>query len=297
MNEPRDLLARFLLSRCGVRGVLVKLGDAWQQIRGRADYPPQLAELLGQATAAAALFAGHVKVNGRLSVQLKGDGALRTLFADCNSAGQLRGIALWQPPLPDTLGMRDLGGGAVLAITIEQQRSSRGEPTRYQGLVALEGERLQHAFERYFDQSEQLPTRLLLAAGDAQAAGLLLQQLPGEAGDPDGWTRAQALFDTLGERELLATDSATLLRRLFHEEDLQMLSERGLAFGCSCSRERVGAMLLSLGHDEALAALDAARGNVEVTCEFCNATYRFDTVDLEQLFAGGGSAPASGAAH
>jgi molecular chaperone Hsp33 len=284
-----DTLHRFLLERTGVRGVLVQLADSWQTIAARDDYPPALLELLGQTTVAAALLAGHVKVDGRLGIQLRGSGALRTLCADCDSSGRLRGLALWQPPLPEPLQPRELGRDALMAITIERAGLSAGEPTRYQGLVALDADSLAEAFEHYFDRSEQLPTRLLLAATGSHAAGLLLQQLPGQVGDDDAWPRVQALFDTLGARELLATEPDVLLRRLFHEEDVRLLSSRPLQFGCHCSRERVGQVLLTLGREEADAAVAAGEGAALVTCEFCNQRYRFDPVDVEQLFAGGGS--------
>jgi molecular chaperone Hsp33 len=293
MNRPTDLLHRFLLERSGVRGVLVQLSDSWQAIAARDDYPPALLDLLGQTTAAAALLAGHVKIDGRLGIQLRGSGALRTLCADCDSRGQLRGLALWQGPLPDPLAPREFGRDAMLAITIEQAQTGPREPTRYQGLVALDADSLGQAFEHYFDRSEQLPTRLLLAADRGRAAGLLLQVLPGQTHDDDGWPRAQALFDTLGAAELLDTEPQTLLRRLFHEEDLRLLWTRALHFGCSCSRQRVGEMLLALGREEADAALASGGEAAEITCEFCNQRYRFDAVDIEQLFAGGGSEPAT----
>jgi molecular chaperone Hsp33 len=288
-NGSPDLLHRFLLQRSGVRGVLLQLHDAWQAVIARGDYPPALQRLLGEATAAAALLTGHVKVDGRLAIQLRGDGNLKTLFADCDSQGRVRAIALWNPPLPDPLGPRDLGPSAVLAITIENRPPGRIEPTRYQGLVSLRAGTLAEALEHYFDNSEQLPTRLLLAADGRRAGGLMLQQLPGNAADGDDWPRAQALFDTLGGEELLATDAATLLHRLFHEEDVRLLSTQVLSFGCSCSRKRAGEVLLALGRDEAYAALDSGEGAAWITCEFCNEHYAFDQVDLEQLFAGGGS--------
>jgi len=286
-----DLLHRFLLERSGVRGVLLNLGPSWQAIARRGQYPESLLALLGEATAATALLTGHIKVDGRLSIQLRGSGNLRTLMADCNSQGQLRGIALWQDPLPDSLGPRDLGDEAVLAITIENRGPGRREPTRYQGLVSLQADSLAQALEHYFDNSEQLPTRLLLAANGQRAAGLMLQQLPGTSDDPDGWPRAQALFDTLGAQELLDTPATTLLHRLFHEESTRLLSSRRLAFGCTCSRQRVGEVLLSLGRPEADAAVASGGGRAEITCEFCNERYLFDPVDVEQLFAGGGSEP------
>lgn len=300
MSDPSratDVLLRFLLGRSGVRGVMVSLDEAWAQVCARESYPEALRHMLGETLAAAALFTGHVKVEGRLSIQLKGQGALRTLFAECTHQGTVRGIALWNEPLPEPLDLSHLGEGSLLAITIEKPAHPGGEAPRYQGLVGLEGSALAGAFEAYFSQSEQLPTRMILAANGGRARGLMLQVLPGADADDDAWPRAQALFETLGSAELLDTDPELLLYRLFHDEAPTLLSRRDLAFGCTCSRERVGGMLLALGHDEAVAAIDPELDAVGVQCEFCGQRYRFDAVDLELLFAGGGSATAAPTAH
>ena len=291
MTDP-DRLTRFLLPHAGVRGVHVRLDDTWKRIRDSSDYAPALSELLGEACAAAALFTGHAKVQGRLSIQLRGEGALRTLFAECTAAGTLRGIARTgedDSGVGVSRDLRALGDGAILAITIENPGSGGREPSRYQGLVPIESDSLVGVFEGYFAQSEQLPTRLLLACDTAAAAGLMLQQLPfdrpDDAGDADGWTRATALFDTLGPAELLELPASALLHRLFHEEDAQLLGERPLSFACSCSRERVGAMLQSLGAEEAYAALSDERASIR--CEFCGQTYMFDRQDLDAIFIQG----------
>lgn len=285
-SEGRDRLARFLIEAAGVRGVHVRLDETWRQIRERAEYPPAAAELLGEAAAAAALVTGHAKVDGRLSVQLRGAGALRTLFAECTAAGTLRGIVqLAEDAGEVSRDLRELGDQAVLAITIENPSVGGRDPIRYQGLVALESDSLAGAFEGYFRQSEQLPTRLLLAADGDRAAGLMLQKLPGDGGDEDGWTRVGALFDTLGSAELLDLPADALLLRLFHEDGVQLLGGRPLAFACSCSRERVEAMLVSLGREEAEAAVEAAGGQAQVRCEFCGQTYRFDGDEVAGLFA------------
>lgn len=290
MDTPHpdaDTLTRFLLERSGVRGVLVHLDDAWREVTARADYPGEVAERLGETVAAAALFTGHAKVDGRLSVQLRGTGALRTLFAECTAAGTVRGIAHFQPPLPAPLTPRAFGSGSLLAITIEGQAPGTREATRYQGLVGLDADTLAQAFEGYFDQSEQLPTRVLLHGRGERAVGLMLQRLPGEGGhaggDPDGWDRCSALFDTLGGTELATTPVETLLWRLFHEEGVRLLDRRPLRFGCSCSRERVADMLRSLGHDEARAAL--VDGQAEIHCDFCGRAYRFQAEQIEDLFS------------
>ncbi len=282
-DASTDALTRFLLPAAGVRGVAVRLDESWRTVAGRADYPAFARELLGEASAAAVLFTGHTKVNGRLSIQLRSQGSLRSLFAECTAAGTVRGIAQVSPHQDAPRDLRDLGNDALLAITIENPGLDPREPQRYQSLVGLEASRLAEAFEDYFRQSEQLPTRLLLAADGDQACGLMLQKLPGDEGDDDGWNRAGALFDTLGEAELLATPVPDLLHRLFHEESLQILTQRPIRFGCSCSRERVESMLQSLGEEEATAAL--ADGVAEVRCEFCGQEYRFSPVQIAELFS------------
>ena len=276
-------MTRFLLPAAGVRGVTVRLEETWRTVGGRASYPPSARELLGEASAAAVLFTGHTKVDGRLSIQLRSQGSLRSLFAECTAAGTVRGIAQLAGGDDAPRDLRDLGDDALLAITIENPGLDPREPQRYQSLVGLQASRLAEAFEDYFRQSEQLPTRLLLSADGDRACGLMLQKLPGDEGDDDGWGRAGALFDTLGEPELLATPVPVLLHRLFHEESPQILTQRPVRFGCSCSRERVESMLQSLGEEEATAAL--ADGVAEVRCEFCGQEYRFSAPQIAELFS------------
>ena len=283
MSSIHDQQTRFLLPKAGVRGVSVRLENTWREILSHSHYPDAARELLGQSCAAAALFTGHAKVNGRLSLQLRSPGALRTLFAECTAQGTLRGIAQLAEGADAPHDLSALGPEAVLAITIENPGLDPREPQRYQSLVSMQAATLSEAFEDYFRQSEQLPTRLLLAANVTQAAGLMLQKLPGDEGDSDGWIRAGALFETLEPAELLDIASEPLLHRLFHEEAPAILAERPLRFACSCSRERVSAMLESLGAAEAHAAL--ADGQVEVRCEFCGQRYGFSQTDIEELFA------------
>ena len=291
MHPDRDTLTRFLLERSGIRGVVVHLDQTWAEIAGRNDYPLPVASRLGETCAAAALFTGHAKIDGRLSVQLRSKGAIGTLFAECTAAGTLRGIAqLAEDAAPPSRELRALGRDAVLAITIENPPRGGREPMRYQGLVGLDADSLGEAFEGYFRQSEQLPTRLLLACDGTRAAGLMLQKLPGDAGDQDGWSRACALFDTLGREELLALASTEVVHRLFHEESPQLLGEKPLAFACSCSRERVAAMLVSLGTGEAHAAVAAGDGAARIRCEFCGQEYCFNGDEITDLFRDAASA-------
>ena len=285
-----DVLHRFLLERAGVRGVIVRLGSAWREVAGRAEYPGPLLDLLGQTLAASALLTGNIKFDGALSVELKSKGALRLLFTECTDTGRLRGLARWDEAVPDKLSLSELPQ-AIMAITIGQ--AERGQ--RYQGLVDLSHPELAMALENYFLQSEQLPARFVLAANGQNAVGLLLQKLPGEGGhdmaqDEDGWPRVEQLTATLGRDELLNTSPEELLYRLYHEETVRLFKPRPLAFGCSCSRERVEAMLRTLGREEIEATLESQNGTIEVTCEFCAREYTFDRVDAEHLLSGGTAA-------
>ncbi|WP_189454881.1 Hsp33 family molecular chaperone HslO [Cognatilysobacter bugurensis] len=283
-TASNDRLTRFLIEGAGVRGVHVRLDDTWQQIRARADCPASAASWLGQAAAASALFTGHAKVDGRLSVQLRGQGTLRTLFAECTAAGTLRGIVQLAEDGGEVEQELSALHDAVLAITIENPMRGGRDPVRYQGLVALDSDTLAGAFEDYFVRSEQLPTRLLLAADENRAVGLMLQKLPGDEGDADGWHRTSALFDTLATDELLAVPVEELTHRLFHEDGARLLDDRPLSFACSCSRSRVESMLVSLGAEEARAAVQDD-GLAQVRCEFCGENYRFDAAQIETLFS------------
>lgn len=291
MSDANDRLTRFLIDRAGVRGVHVRLDDSWARVRANmratGERAPAALELLGEALAAAALFTGHTKVDGRLAVQLRTPGALRTLFAECTASGTVRGIVRVDPDAGAVpRNPAGFGEGSVLAITIENPPApGRRDPIRYQGLVGLQGDSLAGAFEDYFRQSEQLPTRLLLATDGDRVAGLMLQKLPGDDGDEDGWNRSSALFDTLPGTELLEVPASLLLTRLFHEDGVQLLGGRDLEFGCSCSTGRVEAMLVSLGEDEAIAAAHASGtpGVAEITCEFCGERYHIDEARLRRL--------------
>jgi molecular chaperone Hsp33 len=294
-----DVLHRFMLERAGVRGVLVRLGASWREIASRAEYPDALRDLLGQSVAASALLTGNIKLQGSLSLEFRSSGPLRLLFAECNDEGQLRGLARWEEPLPETLELAGLPD-ALMAITIGHVE--RGQ--RYQGLVDLNAPTVAGAIENYFAQSEQLPARILLAADGDHAVGLMLQMLPGEGGhsavqddEDDPWARVSLLTDTLGAEEMLNTSPEEILYRLYHEETVRLFEPRELAFGCSCTRERVEAVLRSLGREEVEAALAARDGEIEVICEFCAERYTFDPVDAEHLLADGTIQASSSTLH
>lgn len=287
MTASHDRLHRFLLEGAGVRGTLVRLTDAWHEVAARADYPTALRELLGQALAGSALLTGNVRFRGSLSLQLKSAGPVTLLFAQCDH-DQVRGLAQWRGEVPQPLQLDRLDQ-PILAVTLEHE-----DGRRQQGLIPVEDGSFAALVERYFERSEQLPTRIVMAVSEGRCAALLLQRVAtagGVGADADAWNRVLHLTATLGEDELLQLPAETLLTRLYHEEGVRLLESRPLRFGCRCSRERVGAVLISLGRAEAEAAVQAD-GRVDVTCEFCNRHYHFDQIDLAQLFHDGGTAAA-----
>lgn len=293
-----DLLQPFLLEHAGVRGALVRLGNAWRTVATRQDYPTPVREVLGQALAASALLTAHIKLQGALSLEFKSAGPLRLLFTECTDAGRVRGLARQSEDggACPAEGEMDLAAQpqALLAITLGNVEKGQ----RYQGLVGVQRPMLAQLLEDYFQQSEQLPTRIVLAADGNIAAGLLLQQLPGSTvEDADAWPRVGHLVGTLTREELLQLPAPQVLHRLFHEESVRLFEARSLGFGCSCSRGRVESMLRALGRAEVEAALAAREGEIEVTCEFCAARYTLDAIDAERLLAVAPSAPASSTPH
>jgi molecular chaperone Hsp33 len=299
-----------------VRGMLVRLTDAWQDILQRhregGGYPAAVTELLGEMTAAATLMQANIKFNGALVMQIMGDGPVKLAVAEVQPDLSLRATATVvgevaaDAPLSHMVNMTNQGR---CAITLDPKDRLPGQQP-YQGVVPLHGdqreklEKFSEVIEHYMLQSEQLDTRLVLAANEHVAAGLLIQRLPLQGGanlDASGvvrsdedhigknedYNRIAILAASLKREELLSLDAASILHRLFWEEDVRVFEpltgDRGPRFACTCSRERVGSMLKSLGAPE-VESIIAEQGQVEVGCEFCGARYRFDPVDAAQVF-------------
>lgn len=293
-----DRLLKFLFHDAPVRGEVVRLAEVWQQVIEHHDYPAPVLALLGQMTAAAALLAANIKFNGALSLQIEGDGPVRLLVVECQPDFRLRATAKLRAdaPVPADATLRTLvnaQGQGRCAITLDPQDRQPGQQP-YQGIVSLTGDSIAHALESYMRQSEQLDTRLWLAADTRAASGVLLQKLPAEGGraaqarDTDAWDRTTTLAGTLTPPELLDNDTEQLVRKLFWQERLEHGAAFAPRFECRCSRGRIGRMLLSLGRGEVEDIL-REQDRVEVTCDFCNQVQSFDAVDVGQLFATGDS--------
>lgn len=283
MNS-KDNRYRFILEKPHVRGVLVRLNDTWQEILSRAEYPPNVQQVLGQAMVAIPLLASTIKFSGKLTLQAKGTGPVSLLVVQGTADGGQRGLARWsaEPPLSP---LSDVFGDANLTIQIESGRDAEV----YQGIVEANGDLLQDALSGYFENSEQLPTRLWLMCDSEQAAGLMLQQLPRDKDDDsdrtDDWNRINLLADTIGREELFEQNIDALLSQVFAEDDVRRFDPEPLRFECGCSRERTAALILGLGHEEAIDLLKT-EGQIEITCEFCNSRNVFDSIDVESIFRG-----------
>lgn len=278
-------LRRFLLEAHPVRGQWVRLGDAWNELRNVQTYPPAVEALLGQTVAAAVLLAATLKFEGKLTLQLSGNGRVPLLVAQCTHQFEIRATATQDADTPLTAEFAELVGDGRLAVTVEA--SSGG--TRYQGIVPLAPGGVAASLETYFEQSEQLPTRLLLATDVGESVGLLLQKLPAsEKGEASGavtqavWEELQAEMAQLALPDLLQP-AEPLLARLCGAHDCRLFAPTPVRFHCSCNLQRVSAVLRSLGLAEARETL-REQGSVTITCEFCHQVYRFDVVDVERLF-------------
>jgi len=321
-------LHRFIFEGLPVRGMLVRLTDSWREVLARrsaaADaFPAPVRVLMGEMTAAGVLMQANLRFNGALVLQVFGDGPVKLAVTEVQPDLAFRVTAKVVGSVPEAArleAMVNVHGQGRCAITLDPKDKRPGQQP-YQGVVALHGDRreplqaLGDVLEHYMLQSEQLDTRLILAADDSVAAGLLIQRLPvqGEAnlqggsrnedliGLDEAYNRIALLAGTLTREELLTLDSDTILRRLFWEEPLRRFApqagDAGPRFECTCSRSRVGSMLISLGRAEVDSIIDE-QGRVEIGCDFCGRQYHFDPVDVGGLFTpGSDQAPGSSACH
>jgi len=287
-----DQIQRFLFDNTNVRGELVTLEQAYAEVLDRHAYPPAVNHLLGELLAAVALLTDTVKLDGTLSIEVRGNGALALLMAESNPGGELRAIARMaeDAAIPDeSAGFRELVGEGQIMITLDPR-----EGHRYQGIVALDRDSLADCLADYFAQSEQLPTRLWLAADGLRAGGLLLQRMPDESQnqDLDAWERSVHLAATVKQEELLGLAPEALLQRLYHEETVRIFPPKALRFGCTCSRERIADALVTLGAEE-LRDVVAEQGGIETQCHFCHTRYAFSEEEVEALLAGASEPPAT----
>jgi molecular chaperone Hsp33 len=299
-TDTKDTLQKFIFDNAAVRGELVEISDTWREIQARHGYPKAVRAMLGEMVAASALLSANLKFNGSIVMQIHGDGPVRLLVVECDADLRIRATAKLAPDaeVADDATLTDLlnvNGKGRFVITLDPLEKMPGQQP-YQGIVPLDGENVATVIENYMMRSEQLDTRLWLAADDKISRGMLLQKLPRHSGkadqtvqateeeDLETWNRAVVLGSTLKQEELLSTDIETLLNRLFWEETIRVFDPQHPQFHCSCTREKVGNMLKMLGQPEVESALSDL-GELGINCDFCGKHYSFDKVDCAQLFA------------
>jgi molecular chaperone Hsp33 len=289
-----DTLRTLIFDQSSCRAHLVHLTESWQQVVKNNTYPKPVQKVLGELVAASTMLSASLKFEGSLIIQIQGDGPIRLLVAECNSRLGLRATVKLaeSAEIPENANFKDLvnaTGKGICAIILDPRNRLPGQAP-YQGIVPLAGTSVADSLEAYMHSSEQLETRLILNSDRNTAAGLMLQQMPQHGGvvsskafDADGWDRLKALINTLQTEEHLSTETDELAKRLFWEEDPDGLAERQAHFECTCSREKVGKMLVTLGQAELDDAL-SENPTVEIQCDFCNANYSFTRADCNALF-------------
>ncbi len=297
-TAPRDEVRRFIVENRPVRGHWVRLEGAWQELRAHRDYPQAVRELLGQAVAASVLLAATLKFRGQLTLQLQGNGAVSLLVAQCTHDYRLRAVAQFDEAAVSALSVDGVAAGSEVfrglvgsegrfAVTVEADERSM----RYQGIVPLSGDSLAGSLEAYFARSEQLPTRVLLAADGERGAGVLVQKLPQDADTYESqmseiWEQAERGIERLSAEDLLQCPVEELLGRGFAAHDMRLFRGAPVQFECRCSHGRVTSLLRALGPEEVRDVL-REQGAVTVTCEFCHRPYRFEEGDVEAIFQDG----------
>jgi molecular chaperone Hsp33 len=303
LTPNRDRVRRFIFENQPVRGHWVRLEDAWRELRAHADYPPAVTELLGQAVVASVLLAATLKFRGTLTFQLQGNGAVRLLVAQCTHDFRVRAVARCDDTAAGALSETDVrfrelvGDEGRITVTVEAEEKS----LRYQGIVPLTGTSLAESLEAYFASSEQLPTRVLLAADESHGAGILVQKLPEAAASEteevdEAWKGAERGMAELSPGGLHHASVEELLAKGFPGRDLRLFRGAPVRFECRCSHGRVSGLLRALGADEVRDVL-REQGSVTVTCEFCHRPYRFESQDIEALFADAGPVEGSDSIH
>ena len=264
----------FVFQERALRGVHAQCDGLMSDVLARHSYPAILQPLLGDLMLACALLSAHLKDDSALTLQLRGPGPLSLAMAECSAQGDVRVYGHYEAArLQPDMSFSDLLGAAQLALTLEHAGQ------RYQGIVQLQAAGLALSLETYFAQSEQLPSLILLAHQGERHAGLLLQALPGATATED-FEYASVLARTCRDAELLDLDSATLLHRLYHEDDLSLAPTAPLRFHCRCDRQRSLDALLSLGSADLEKLLMERHGSIDVDCELCRQRQTFTTFDL-----------------
>ncbi|MGL6315335.1 Hsp33 family molecular chaperone HslO [Vibrio sp. WXL103] len=278
-----NVLNRYLFEDLSVRGELVQLDDAYQQIITSKEYPAALQKLLGELLVSTTLLTATLKFEGSITIQLQGDGPVSLAVINGDHDQKVRGVARWEGDIAPDATLHEMMGKGYLVITIDPKQGER-----YQGVVGLEGDNLTQVIENYFANSEQLKTRLWIRTGEMDgkphAAGMLIQVMPDGTGTPDDFEHLEQLTDTIKDEELFTLEAQELLYRLYNQEQVRLFEPQPVEFFCGCSRERSGAAIVTLDRAEVDDIL-ATEGSIALHCDYCGTNYAFDSSQVAELFA------------
>lgn len=277
-----NTLHRYLFEDLSVRGELVQLDDAYQQIISSKEYPKAVQNLLGELLVATTLLTATLKFEGSITLQLQGDGPVSLVVINGDNDQKVRGVARFDGDIADDATLHQLMGKGYLVITIAPK-----DGERYQGVVALDGKDLAACFEGYFERSEQLKTRLWLRLGEFEgkphAAGMLLQVMPDGTGSADDFEHLEQLTDTIKNEELFGLEGEDVLYRLYNQDKVQLFEPQHVEFFCGCSRERSAGAIVTIERAE-VDDIVKTEGKVSLHCDYCGTSYDFDSIDVANIF-------------
>lgn len=279
-------IQRFLFKDHGIRGQFVQLTDSWQSMTHERHYPDVISKLLGELSLVAVIMANGLKHKGRITLQIQGSGPVNLLVVEVIDNLQIKGVAKTSQAITDETSLSELLGNGQILATMENSQTNH----HFQSYVSRDAETVAECFEIFFQQSEQLETRVFLAANQNSAGGLILQKMPetaqtNESSDEDAWNRIEHLASTVNDDELMTLDSEELLHRLFHEETVELFEAREIEYHCPQDSSKIDAMLKSLGEEEVRKILEE-QGEIVIHNEMCNFHARYDKAAVDKLFSG-----------
>ena len=274
-------IQRFLFKELNIRGQVIQLNEAWQSMIKDRHYPEAIRQLLGKLTAFSVIMANGIKHTGKITLQVQGTGPITLLVVEVTHDLKIRGVAKTNEAIPEQATLDELLGDGQILVTLENTQTQH----HFQSYVDRTGDTIEETFENFLSQSEQLPSKIWLAATDEALGGVLIQKMPeSDDLDADGWARIHSLTTTVTDKELTQLDTESLLHNLFHEETVELFEAQNINFECPEDKERVTNMLKSLGEEEVRKILEE-QGEIVIHNEMCNFHMRFNLEDVDALFA------------
>ena len=282
-----NAIQRFLFKEHDIRGQAIQLNESWQAMIKDRHYPDAIISLLGEVTAISILMANGMKHEGRVTIQVQGGGPIQLLVVDVTHDLKIRGVAKTNAKIEEQGSLDELLGDGQILMTLENTQTQH----HFQSYVPREGNSIAKAFEGYLSQSEQLPSKIWLAASEKALGGVMIQKMPHSGShveneiniDEDAWNRITHLTSTVTEKELTELPAETIINRLFHEELVELFEQREVSYECPKDEEKVKNMLISLGEAEVHKILEE-QGEIVIHNEMCNFHMRFGKDEVNQLF-------------